>query len=427
MKRTFTILVLTISTLASINALKAQWIQQNSGTTEKLIDVVMLDSSTAIVVGENQNIFKTTNSGVTWNFLGLTWSFPMNWKNISFCDKQYGVLVGGNNIITTTDGGDHWSLSYQSYEKNFLSALCLHPGNIYAGDDSGYVYHSIDSGKTWSSEKISTLPIRSIFAYRGPTILGLPLYALTSHSIITKNEFFPITPRDEKELKFFNGLGSEAYRGEFCNGGRAGFIVGVQGDLRSAPAIIRKSMSDTAWLEVSTAILQDGILFGVSAPSANVIYVCGSNGMIFNSSDGGDTWIAHTVPTMRNMNAIYLYDEKRGFSVGDSGLILYTSNGGVTSVHDPDSHLQMKFALDQNYPNPFNLSTMIIFHLPFTSFVSLKIFDILGRDVATLAFEELTVGIHFRQWNAAGMPSGVYFYRLQVRSFSETKKLVLLR
>lgn len=210
-----------LALLMGMQLLQAQWIKQNSGTTEKLTDVVMLDSSTAIVVGENQNIFKTTNSGVTWNFVGLPWSFPMNWKSISFYDKQNGVLVGGNNIITTTDGGDYWSLSYQSYEKNFLSALCINQEYIYAGDDSGYVYHSIDSGKTWSSEKISTFPVRSIFPYRGPTILGLPLYALTSHSIIRKNEFFPITPWEEKELSFFNGLGSEAFRGEFCNGGGA--------------------------------------------------------------------------------------------------------------------------------------------------------------------------------------------------------------
>lgn len=426
MKSISPILALTIFTLANINTLNAQWIQQNSGTTEKFTDVVMLDSSTAIVVGENQNIFKTTNSGVTWNFLGLPWSFPMNWKSISFCNKQYGVLVGGNNIITTTDGGNHWSLSYQSYEKNFLSALCLHPGYIYAGDDSGYVYHSIDSGKTWSSEKISTWPIRSLFKWRGAYIFGPSIYALTPYSLYTKY-VYPSSPWDESILPQFQRLGSKAFDGEFCNGGGAGFIVGVTGDKRDAPTIIRKSMSDTVWEEVSTTILQNGIFFGVSAPSANVIYVCGSNGMIFKSSNGGDTWIPHPVPTMRNLNAIYFYDEKRGFSIGDSGLILFTSNGGVTNVHDPDGNLPMKFALDQNYPNPFNPSTMIVFHLPFTSFVSLKISDGLGRDVATLVSEELTAGIHFRQWNAGGLPSGVYFYRLQVRSLSETKKLVLLR
>ena len=85
------------------------------------------------------------------------------------------------------------------------------------------------------------------------------------------------------------------------------------------------------------------------------------------------------------------------------------------------------FSLDQNYPNPFNPSTTISFSLPAKSFVSLKVFDIVGKEVATIVSEEMPAGNYSRYWNAASVSSGVYFCRLQAISFIETRKLVLLR
>jgi hypothetical protein len=69
--------------------------------------------------------------------------------------------------------------------------------------------------------------------------------------------------------------------------------------------------------------------------------------------------------------------------------------------------------LSQNYPNPFNPSTIISFTLPSKSFVSLKVIDVLGRAVATLVSDEMPAGNYSRQWNAANMSSGIYFYRVQ--------------
>jgi|WetSurMetagenome_2_1015567.scaffolds.fasta_scaffold97897_1 hypothetical protein len=84
-------------------------------------------------------------------------------------------------------------------------------------------------------------------------------------------------------------------------------------------------------------------------------------------------------------------------------------------------------SLAQNFPNPFNPSTRISFDLPFQSFVSLKVFDVTGREVAAIVSEEMSAGRYTKQWNAAYLPSGVYFYRLQAGSFRETKKLILLK
>ncbi|MGD1046708.1 MAG: T9SS type A sorting domain-containing protein [Bacteroidota bacterium] len=100
---------------------------------------------------------------------------------------------------------------------------------------------------------------------------------------------------------------------------------------------------------------------------------------------------------------------------------------GTNRVRDINLVLPTSYSLEQNFPNPFNPSTTISFNLPSKSFVSLKVYDLLGREVATIISEEMSAGNYSRQWNAAALTSGVYFYRLQAGSFAGTKKLVLLR
>jgi hypothetical protein len=98
----------------------------------------------------------------------------------------------------------------------------------------------------------------------------------------------------------------------------------------------------------------------------------------------------------------------------------------VTSVKSL-ADLPSSFSLGQNYPNPFNPTTTISFSIPSRSFVSVKVFDILGREVATIVSEELPAGSYTRQWNAARAASGVYYYRASAGRFTDTKKMLLLR
>ncbi|MBX2992304.1 MAG: T9SS type A sorting domain-containing protein [Bacteroidetes bacterium] len=91
--------------------------------------------------------------------------------------------------------------------------------------------------------------------------------------------------------------------------------------------------------------------------------------------------------------------------------------------NDYPSHLR----LEQNYPNPFNPSTTIEFALPKAGIVSLKVFDIVGREVAILVNESMQPGYYRTQFNASALSSGVYFYHIQAGDFSQTKKFVLLR
>ncbi len=100
----------------------------------------------------------------------------------------------------------------------------------------------------------------------------------------------------------------------------------------------------------------------------------------------------------------------------------------VSGVFD-DQQLVLpgSFSLEQNYPNPFNPSTVINYALPTRQHVTLEVFDVLGREIATLVNEVRPAGEYTVRWNAEGVPSGVYFYRMQAGAFTATKKVMVLR
>jgi len=117
----------------------------------------------------------------------------------------------------------------------------------------------------------------------------------------------------------------------------------------------------------------------------------------------------------------------------NSGIIEFNPNGIVTDVEDENVvNIPKEFSLSQNYPNPFNPETAISYtigtgKLSALSFVSLKVFDVLGREVATLVNEEKPAGTYTINFNAEGLSSGIYFYKMQAGSFVQIKKLVLMK
>jgi hypothetical protein len=110
-----------------------------------------------------------------------------------------------------------------------------------------------------------------------------------------------------------------------------------------------------------------------------------------------------------------------------------TSSGGtltavcVTEVQPGSNKIPDSYKLFQNYPNPFNPVTTIEYSIPKRSLVRLEIFDVLSQQITTLVDEEQPSGAYKIQWQAKDFPSGVYFYRLHAGSFTETRRLVLLR
>lgn len=101
--------------------------------------------------------------------------------------------------------------------------------------------------------------------------------------------------------------------------------------------------------------------------------------------------------------------------------------GVLTSVEDIIYDFPESFVLNQNYPNPFNPNTQIIYQLPKNEFVTLKIFDILGKEIATLVNEEKLSGTYSINFNAKDLSSGIYFYSIRARNFFQVRKMILAK
>ena len=107
-----------------------------------------------------------------------------------------------------------------------------------------------------------------------------------------------------------------------------------------------------------------------------------------------------------------------------------TDGGGIVSVsnsRDTRAAVPREMELCQNCPNPFNPATVINYRLSASGFVTLRVFDVLGRVVATLVDEKQCEGVHQAIWDARNISSGLYFCRLTVGPFSDTKKMILIR
>jgi hypothetical protein len=111
--------------------------------------------------------------------------------------------------------------------------------------------------------------------------------------------------------------------------------------------------------------------------------------------------------------------------VFDSGNWILKNNTIITEVEDISQ--PFSFSLEQNYPNPFNPSTTIEFSIPQNGFITLKVFNVLGREVATLVNGQVEAGKHKVEFDASNLNSGVYFYKVESGSFADTKKMILLK
>jgi plastocyanin len=157
------------------------------------------------------------------------------------------------------------------------------------------------------------------------------------------------------------------------------------------------------------------------------------NGIHTTTSDatsGSDSWNApitssdptfSKVITAEGLHRYYCIPHGSPGGIGMAGTITVT---GTTPVND-EINKPLSFRLIQNYPNPFNPSTKIEFHVAEPSFVSLKIFNVLGTEIASLVNEFKQAGIFKISFNANELASGVYFYRMQAGNFVGVKKMIL--
>jgi hypothetical protein len=172
--------------------------------------------------------------------------------------------------------------------------------------------------------------------------------------------------------------------------------------------------------ELSTAI----------ATSGQNVFVSSQGGGIFHTSDGDNHWVRENLGLHGDDKVVF------DLAIASDNLIMACPSGFwhrplsemITSVRAPDTkRLPTSYALNQNYPNPHNPSTTIKYTLPHASHVTLRIYDILGRVAAELVNGMQEAGYKSAQFDASGLASGIYFYRLQAGAYVETKNLLFMK
>jgi len=112
-----------------------------------------------------------------------------------------------------------------------------------------------------------------------------------------------------------------------------------------------------------------------------------------------------------------------GWYIDDIGVLIYT----IPTSSEDEAVTVTKFELEQNYPNPFNPATSIQYAIGSKQFVSIKVYDLLGNEVAKLVSEEKPAGSYKIDFDASNLSSGIYYYRIVTGSFTDTKKMILLK
>ncbi len=404
-----------------------------------------------------------------------TWTRQQNnywerWHDVKFTDSLHGFIVGEHgSFLRTSDGGDTWERDSIGSALHFFSADMAQPsGKIFAAGQGGSFLRSDDTGRSWSDAgPVLTTAMRAVSfdgaegvavgdsgtvfeTFDGGDSWSSPGTGLTDDFAAVRSRRLDSGPFDlhyrvaaGDEIRIF---GWSFYPGPVHQFGpvtlpvsrtpraleMTGTTVWVAGDSGLAAF---GDVTDTALTERPIPAAVN--LRGIAALDAERVFVAGDGGAIYYTADAGVTWYRQLTGDTHDLYSIAFNGAGRGFAVGNGGTILRTDvPGTLTDAGDDDrgiTDLPAEFRLLQNYPNPFNPATTIAFDLAAASHVTLRVYDVLGRLVASPADEVRPAGRNTVSWNASGHSSGVYFYRMTASDragktiHSDVMKMVLLR
>jgi hypothetical protein len=209
------------------------------------------------------------------------------------------------------------------------------------------------------------------------------------------------------------------------------FAVGISGTTLLAGTagggIYRSTNRGALWTPVNSGLTDSSTITIMTFLYDGTRIFAGTNKGIFFSTNDGMSWSAvDSGLETKWVNALLVFGSSLYAGTGGGGVWVRPLAEFVTSVESERGNITSDFRLEQNYPNPFNPSTTIRYSLPTRLHVTLTVFNPLGQQVAVLVNGEQDAGSHDVQFNASGLPSGVYFYRLQAGAYVETRHLVLL-
>jgi|WetSurSiteA1Bulk_404760.scaffolds.fasta_scaffold05839_2 photosystem II stability/assembly factor-like uncharacterized protein len=412
----FKILVIFIILYAVSNS--AQWFELDAGTDEKLNSVFFLDENQGWVAGKDV-ILKTTDSGNNWLQIQLTGTN----NSIHFIDNNLGwVCNSEGNIFKTTDGGINWVLKHTEAGKE-ITSIAFENENI--GIASGYfrtVLVTKDGGESW----------KNVLAEGYDHLLKTYIYSANQMFVIGGNGLVYRSADNGKNWDSLNVGMPNAFYGISFISPTTGFAFGCCG------AYFKTTDGGNTW-QNHNYITTGDIIYSSDFVDENIGWVVGELGWLLKTTDGGESWFDNGPDIDEEFRSVFFVNKEIGFVSGSNGTILKTVNGGgsSTSISDNGESNKMVFQLRQNYPNPFNPTTSIQYAIGSQQFVSLKVYDVLGNEVATLVDEFQPAGSYEVEFSTKGgsaspqdvlsFSSGIYYYQLITDTFSETKKMILMK
>ena len=340
-----------------------------------------------------------------------------NWTQIVSADSSIDILsivkldsriLAGtwNGFIQSTDDGTSWSVFSPTgiAEDAAIWSVVMINTTLFAGT-TGDIYKSTDNGNTWteiSSGIAEDARITSIVAS------GDNIYAVSANNGVFK------LASDGTSWTAVNTDLTDTHISQLVALDNKLFAVTLTG-------VFISDNSGTSWAADPSVLKNVNCLVALN----NQLLAGTDNDGVYLSDDNGVTWTSFSTGLPDDTRIWSIAISSEGIFAGTSSGIWVTDSPTGVDV-EKEITVPLTFALKQNYPNPFKTSTNISFSIPTESYVSLKIYDRMGREVATIFSEESSAGYYTREWNAANIPGGIYFYRLQAGSFSETKKLIVL-
>jgi len=450
----FKILIIISAFFISSKKIHSQWIIAGdlTGVAGPRPQVSVVDENTAFVTGgETTNAtYKTTNGGTTWIQLN-TGAFKTFWSiwakdaNTVFAGDNGGGGVGSNGvekIYKTTNGGFNWILiDSTAGENTAIRGIKFSISNPSFGIAVGEanngeftIYKTRNGGNTWTKDLLTGYPgvhitysslnvVDSLF-YAFGTGLTPPAIIITSDGGATWN---------------LRNLNLPSGSGPFTRGiaFKDDKLTGISESF-SLPIIARTTNGGVNWTNIDVG---NGVTSGVGSimrwiEGTNTCYLTSSDpgAGVLKSINGGLNWTQMTTSntgffnfdTKKIGSNIYGYANS---SLGNFGgdLVLKMTDF-ISGINQISELVPYEYRLSQNYPNPFNPVTNLEFGISKLGFVSLKIYDMLGKEVATLVNTNLNPGTYKYNYDASGLSSGIYFYKLTVDgNIIDTKRMMLLK
>ncbi|MBZ0182531.1 MAG: T9SS type A sorting domain-containing protein [Melioribacteraceae bacterium] len=365
-----------------------------------------------------KHLLRTTN-GKTWNIIEsstTTGKEIYSIKGMQFFDENNGFAIGviklsdvstQQVLMGTNDGGITWEVKELPYGPVAIHFVDETYGWVVGA--LGMIYKTLDGGATWGPQTSGTSEmLLDVFFY--DEMLG---WAVGEGNTLLKTENGGLlwNKIDLPNFTNYANISISSYSGEIC------YMVGTDGIYKSADAgdtwiSLNKPANTTGYYNQKIIMVSDTELYLLFYDT------------FYHSNDGGGTW------KLVKKDAHYIYPQTHeNIWATYAGGIIYTSNSGVVSVEDESkqTNIVSDFKLFQNYPNPFNPTTSIEYSVPSNENVTLKVFDILGREVATLVNQQMNPGNYKVQFDASQLVSGVYFYRISAGNYNKTMKMLLLK